>query len=432
MRRGWRCPGWWLRLTGNGTPPRRLLIISPPHSYRISPYLRAAERLNVEAIVGSSGRQSLITEVATGIQLPLEQPVAAIEIAVAALAKVRVAAVLGTDDNTVELAGRIAARLSLPHNSPDALRLTRRKDLGRAALQVAGLPVPDHLLIELTKPLRPQLSRLFYPAVIKPLALSGSRGVLRVDSPATALTACKRIAAIVADQADAMERSCLLAERYLPGDEVAVEGFLQAGKLELLAVFDKPELLEGPYFEESYYVTPSRIDLKLQEQMRLLVEQVSSVYGLRQGPIHAELRLNSDGIWPIEVAARTIGGECARLFKLGSDMGLEELVIARALGLSQSPPTTEGAAGVLMIPIPKAGVLRRVEGVLAASQVPGIEALELAIREGYELVPLPEGSRYLGFIFARADSAAAVEAALREAHSRLKVVVAPLLHLATA
>ena len=149
--------------------------------------------------------------------------------------------------------------------------------------------------------------------------------------------------------------------------------------------------------------------------------------GLQEGPIHAEVRLDGSAAVILEVAARTIGGDCARLLQFGTGHGLEDLVIAHALGKSLPVEPQEGAAGGLMIPISTAGILRRVEGIGGARAVPFIEDIVISIREGYELVPLPEGGSYLGFIFAHAPTPEQAEAALRQAHEQLRVVVAPLM-----
>lgn len=218
----------------------------------------------------------------------------------------------------------------------------------------------------------------------------------------------------------------LLAEDFVPGVEVAVEGLLDDGELHVLAIFDKPEPLDGPYFEETYYVTPSRLAKSIQTRLRREIAQACRAYGLREGPIHAECRINSEGVWILEVATRTIGGLCGRLFRYGVGYGLEELVLAQALGHSLPVNVKRSGAGVLMIPVPQAGILRRVEGVMAAQRVPYIDEVVIQLREGYELVPWPEGSSYLGFIFARAPTPALAEAALRQAHRCLNIVVAPL------
>jgi biotin carboxylase len=256
--------------------------------------------------------------------------------------------------------------------------------------------------------------------------MSASRGVIRVNSRDELLRACARIERILDGDAHGEEGRYLLVERFIPGFEVAVEGLLSAGELEILAVFDKPDPLDGPFFEETYYVTPTRLDGATQVTLRTRILEACRAYGLTHGAIHAECRINDEGVWILEVASRTIGGLCGRLLRFGTGYGLEELVLMHALGEPLAPRRQGGAAGVLMIPIPRAGILRRVEGLMAAERVPHIEEVRIEVREGYEIVPLPEGASYLGFIFARAPNAAEAERALRAAHAHLRIVVAPL------
>lgn len=407
----------------------RVLLVALPNSYRIGAYVAAAQRLGLDILVVSEGEHSLVSAVAAGLHLNLRAP-DALERLMEAVAGGGVAGVVATDDATVELAGGIAAKLALPHNPPKAARLSRRKDLARIALTRVGLPVPEFTVLDLRRPLAPQLDGIRFPCVVKPVALSASRGVIRADDPDGLQAACERIRAILAEEGDLtdFESRTLLVEAFIPGREVALEGMLEDGRLRVLALFDKPDPLDGPYFEETYYVMPGRLSGAERERVEQRVQQACHAYGLRHGPVHGELRLSADGeAWILEVASRTIGGQCARLLRFGTGYGLEELVLAQAVGRRLEEKRMDGGAAVLMIPTPRAGVLRRVEGVLAARNVPYVEDLEISIRDGYELVPLPEGGRYLGFIFARAPDPYQAEAALRRAHAELRVVVAPVL-----
>jgi biotin carboxylase len=265
--------------------------------------------------------------------------------------------------------------------------------------------------------------------VLKPLSLSASRGVIRVDNVHALHTACARIERILAGEGirDRFAASHLLVESFVPGPEVAVEGLLRGGRLSVLAIFDKPDPLDGPFFEETYYITPSRHDQDIRTRIIRRVEEACQAMGLREGPVHAEVRISAGEGVILEVAARTIGGDCARLLHFGTGQALEDLVISHAVGRPLPLVPQEGGAGVLMIPIPEAGILRRIEGMAAARAVPWIDDVLISIREGYELVPLPEGAAYLGFIFAHAPTPAAAEAALRASHAKLKFVVAPLM-----
>lgn len=441
MRRVRRGGGRWRRLrlnAGRGVdshssdPGRipRVLLVAHHQSYRIPAYQSAAAGLGVRVVIASQGKHSVIPAIAGGIHIEFDDADEAVTRIVDAGAAQAFDAIVACDDLTLEVATRAAARLGLAHNPLPAVGAARRKDLAREMLQAAGLPVPRFRCLDLTRAIAPQIVGLDYPCVIKPVAMAASRGVIRVDSEEDLLATLPRVAAIVADAVLPDERERVLVESFLPGVEVAVEGLLSDGRLNVLAVFDKPEPLDGPFFEESYYVTPSRLPPALLARATARLAEACAAYGLREGPVHGEMRLHDGDAWILEVAARTIGGDCARLLTFGAGRSLEELVLRHALGRPLELAPAGGAAGVLMIPTPAAGTLRRVEGVLEAQRVPGIEDLLIAVREGYELTPLPEGGTYLGFVFARADTPDQVEQALREAHARLNIVIAPTLPIA--
>ena len=408
------------------THARRVLLIAPYASYRTVPFVEAAQALGVEVVIASHDRSALVAADSRGVHIDMGDPDAAMHTLLAAAQQTPFSAVIGTDDASTELAARVCAVLALAHNPPAAVQLARRKDLARACLARAGIMVPHYQRIDLREDWLSQCAEIAFPCVVKPVALSASRGVIRVNNPEELERAINRVQRLLTTVQEITERDTLLVEAFISGAEVAVEGLLTAGNLTVLAIFDKPDPLEGPYFEETYYITPSRQPQAVQQ---LIVQQVSAAcraYGLRTGPVHAECRINAQGVWILEVAARTIGGLCARLLRFGTGYGLEELVLAHALGLPVSAQARAGAAGVLMIPIPAAGILRRVEGIRAAEQVAHIEEVVISVRAGNELVPLPEGASYLGFIFAHAPTPAAAEAALRAAHARLNIVIAPL------
>ena len=401
-------------------------------------YLEAARDLGIGMLVASEGEHSLVPGIEDGLRVDFADPGAVIEQVVSAHRDRPVAGVVATDDGTVEIANRAAAALGLAHNAPSAARITRRKDLARAALAAAGLPVPAVRRVELRRPLGSQLAGVEFPCVVKPLALSASRGVIRADDPPGLEAACRRAGAIARAAAVASagteERDALLVESFVPGPEIALEGMLAGGKLSVLAIFDKPDPLDGPFFEETIYVTPSRLPRPVQALAAERVRAGCAAYGLTEGPVHAELRLHDGDAWIIEIAARTIGGDCARLFTFGSGTSLEHLVLQRALGrgLDVAFRDSGRAAGVLMIPTPGAGTLRRVEGVMAASRIPGICEVSVTVREGYELTPLPEGGTYLGFVFALGDDPAGVEESLRRAQETVRAIVAPSLAVEVA
>ena len=405
---------------------KRILLIAPPNSYRLAPYIRAAKELGIELLVASEGEYSLTTEVAFGLHIDLRNYQQALETIVAAARQKPFAGVIATDDYIVELVALVAQALGLLHNLSESAQIARRKDLARQVLQNARLPVPKFKLINFQEELDTQLEDMGFPCVLKPLALSASRGVIRVDNKAAYLEACQRIKKIIAHENNLFERSHILAEQYLPGIEIAVEAILSADEYYGITIFDKPEPLQGPFFEESYYITPSQLELPLQDKIHKLVAEACIAYGLKTGPIHAELRIDGEKLWIIEVAARTIGGECAQLLEYTTGHSLEALVISNAMGRFLKPEAVDQCVGVLMIPTPKSGMLRRIEGLLEAGKIKYIEAINISIGEGHELVQLPEGASYLGFIFARAPTAVEVESALRAAHALLNIVVALL------
>ena len=337
------------------------------------------------------------------------------------------AAVVAPDDATVELAGRVASELGLAGNPPGAARLSRRKDLARACLAAAGVRVPEFRVLDLRRPL--ELSGISFPCVVKPIAMSASRGVIRADDAAELAAAVERVRAIASGSRDEEERSLLLVESFVPGPEVAVEGLLQDGRLEVLAIFDKPDPLDGPFFEEGIYVTPSRLGRVAEERIVECVRRAVAAFGLVAGPVHAELRWNAGEAWLLEAAARTIGGECSRLLRFRAGHSLEEVVLAAAMGRRLPRGLDSAAAGVMMLPTPRPGTLRRVEGVLDALGVPGVDEVSISAGTGAELVPLPEGGAYLGYVFARGETPGGVESSLREAAGRLRIVIAPMWRL---
>ncbi len=406
---------------------KRLLLIAPHSSYRIAAYLHAAARLGIEVKIAAQGEHTLVNQSSHGIHINLQDPDAALETLLQVASGTPFDAILATDDHTVELAARVAASLGLTHNPASAAQLSRRKDLARARLKAAGLPVPEHRRLDLDQPMTEQLNGFPFPLVVKPIALSASRGVIRCDNEQQLIAAIQRIrSTILTDVESVEERRYLLLERYLPGIEVAVEGLLNHGRFTPITVFDKPDPLVGPYFEETYYITPSRLAEPVQRAILQRVAQGCAAYGLSHGPVHAELRWHNNEAWIVEIAARSIGGECARLLQMGSGQTLEEIIINQAIGGEFHIDAQSEASGVLMIPTPEAGILRRIEGVSEAQKVELIEELRLWKREGHELTMLPEGSSYLGFMYARGETPAAVEHALRTAHAKLNIVVAPL------
>jgi hypothetical protein len=266
--------------------------------------------------------------------------------------------------------------------------------------------------------------------VVKPVALSGSRGVMRADDSADLAAAFERLRALMQQPEVRAERNgahaIALIEGFIPGREYALEGVMHHGALQVLAIFDKPDPLDGPFFEETIYLTPSAAPDDTQRAIVDGVTRASSALGLHHGPIHAECRVNRDGVFVLEVAARPIGGLCARALRFGDLTPLEELLLRHALGEDPAAYQREdSASGVMMIPIPKRGMLRHVAGIDEARTIDGIDEIHITAKPDQLLLPLPEGASYLGFIFARAARAALIEQALRAAHARLVFTIDP-------
>lgn len=406
----------------------RVLVIAPHGSYRTAPFVNAAKQLNVDVLIASQGEHSIVSDYVQGLHIDFTNESQAIETILTEAKKHAFSGIIGTDDVTTELAAHVAEKLSLPHNNPHAVKIAQRKDLARLSLKKSGVKIPEFDLLTTTKSLSEQSIQVNFPAVIKPVALSASRGVIRVNNEQELEQAVERVIKMLAEerQIDKAIREILLLEEFIPGKEVAIEAMLHNGELDVLAIFDKPDPLDGPFFEETYYITPTSFSEKIQQEIKQTVLESCQAYGLKEGPIHAECRINEKGVWILEVAARTIGGMCGRLLSLGTGYSLEELVLLHAMGKRVKIKTVETAAGVLMIPIPSAGILKRVEGLLEAQRIPFITELNIEVRDGYELVPLPEGNSYLGFIFSEAPTVEEAEKALRDAHDCLNVVIAPL------
>ena len=392
----------------------RVLLVLPAAGYRTEDFVAAARALGAEVTVASDRGQAIRGVV----RVDLTDANRAADAIVAAARRRPVDAVVAADEAGVLAAAVASARLGLRANPPEAAARTRDKLEMRRALAAAGVAQPRYAPREPGEAFAGP-----FPAVLKPRGLSGSRGVIRADDAAAAAAAAGRIRALLADP-DAI----LVAEEFTPGPEVAVEALLRDGAAEILAVFDKPDPLDGPHFPETIYVTPSRHPGEAVTAAGAAAEAAAAALGLREGPVHAELRLTPAGPVVIEVAARSIGGLCARTLRFGLGLSLEELILRHALDLPLTGRLRreQAAAGVMMLPTPAAGVLAGVGGIAAARAVPLVEDVRITIPVGGALVPLPEGDRYLGFVFARGPDPGAVEQALRAAHATLDVLVEPV------
>jgi biotin carboxylase len=397
----------------------RALLILPTATYRASDFLRAAERLGADVVVASERRQALEGVMGErALLLRLSRPDEAVEAIASVHERTPLDAVVAVDDQGVRVAALAAERLGLPGNPPAAAAATRDKAAMRRAFAEAGVTQPDFLVVPAGADVAAAARGLGFPVVVKPLSLSASRGVIRTDGEEAATSAGARVRAIAGRDAE------LLLERYVPGREVALEGLLRGGELEVLAAFDKPDPMDGPYFEETILVTPSRLPAETQARVRSLAAEAAAALGLRDGPVHAELRVDGDEVVMLELAARSIGGLCSRALRFGLGASLEEVILRHALGMPLDGLWREAAvSGVMMIPIPSAGVLEQVGGQDRARAVAGVEGLEITIPRGREVVPLPEGDRYLGFIFARGEQPDDVEWSLRKAHAKLDISI---------
>lgn len=410
------------------TARKRLLLLVSPSTYRAEAFMEAARALDVEVVRGLD----LPPQLADEWGAPLKTDFADIEAASHAIADFArehpIDAIVPVDDSATLLASHAAATLGLPNNPPEAAEAARDKGIMRAKMSAAGVPCPVFRRFHLTDDPRDIARQVSFPCVVKPLRLSGSRGVIRADDPDELVVAFERTKRILLSDGFDLTSTDILIEDFIPGFEVALEGLLTAGDLHTLTIFDKPDPLDGPFFEETIYVTPSRLAPETQEAISACVAQAAASIGLRDGPVHAELRVNEDGPWMVEIAGRSIGGLCSTVLEFGSGMRLEEILLRHALGLGVPSFDRAGpAAGVMMIPIPKKGILHKVEGEERACATPHVTGVEITARLRSPIIPLPEGSSYLGFIFARADDAATVEAALRAAHAELRFDIRPML-----
>ena len=424
----------------------RVLLLLPTTTYRTEAFVGAAQRLGVDVTVASEQPNTLTRLNPTGLlTLDFKDPQEAAQRVVDFSTTHPIDAVVPVDSQVVVAGAAISAALGLRHNSGKSATAAQDKHRMRQRLRQAGVPSPQFRLCSLDEDRAALAGRVDFPCVVKPLSLAASQGVIRADDEGQFIRAVNRLEAILQREhgmpaasdisGDGRAQSQVrppassrqfLVEQFVGGPEVALEGMLTRGDLRVLALFDKPDPLDGPFFEETIYVTPSRLAEGIQESVAQCAQKAARALELTEGPIHAELRLAKDGPSVIEVNARSIGGLCSRVLRFGTGTSLEELIIRHALEEDfEMPKRQSQAAGVMMIPTARAGRFIEVRGLDEAKAVSGIEDVTISAHLGQQLVPLPEGSRYFGFIFARADSPQAVEAALRESHSKLALVIEP-------
>ncbi len=407
-----------------------LLLLLPSMSYRGEAFLEAANKVGVSLTIGGDAPPEFLKQALKSfIPLDLYNATTAVSAVVEFAKTSPIDVVLGVNDGTAVLASTVSQALGLSSNSIDSVRAASNKQTMRSLLQQEGLTCPKFLVVGIDEKPENIIPKVTFPCVLKPLTLSGSCGVIRADDPESFQNAFTRIVHLLQSFESPEQKVAdrqILIEDFIPGIEVALEGLLIKDTFHPLALFDKPDPLNGPYFEETIYVTPSRLPPKTQTRITESLGKAARAIGLREGPVHGELRINDQDIWVIEVAARSIGGKCSRMLEFGTGKSLEELILLHALGQDlPSLDLTKGAGGVMMIPIPQEGVLERISGQKEAEQVPGVEELVMTAEPGDHLIPLPEGKRYLGFILARGEKPEEVEETLREAHRQLTVRIRP-------
>jgi biotin carboxylase len=418
---------------------RRVLLLVPARTYRAADFLLAAARMGLDLVIGSDGALPV-----GGRPIILVNPADPDASTRRVLARSGpVDAVVAADTPMLMLAATVAAQMGLPHNPPGAVRNATDKARQRQRWAAASVAQPTFRVVPASAGediIRQAAGAVGFPCVVKAVSLSASQGILRADDPAAAVTAARRIRHILA-AADQPDTEPLLVEEYLPGPELSIDAMLTDGGLTVTAIFDKPAATDGPTFEETLLVTPSRLPGQVLAAAVTTVGQAARALGLTHGPVHAELRIHDrdgqTGPAMLELAARCIGGLCSRALRLPGGSTLEELVLASALGrpvgagwsgrhcqpasaISHDPARPNG---VYMLPVPRPGVLRSIEGRDSAAAVPGIIGLTITIPVGQRVRPLPDGDRYLGFIFAEAATQREVERALTTARDQLRVII---------
>jgi hypothetical protein len=419
-------------------PSKRLLLFTAKLGYQTRSFEDAAHKLGVQLVYVTDRCHQLQDPWGDqAIAVHFETPEVAAYTVMETLRGQDVSGILALGDRSAAAAAYAARGLGVRYNHPASVEACRSKLRMKEIFRDAGLSVPWFRNLPIDPAPEPVLLGISYPCVLKPLSLSASQGVVRANNREEFLAAASRVRRLLQSPEILATREAnldrVLVEGYIPGREVAVEGLLTEGALSILAIFDKPDPLEGPYFEETIYVTPSRLPESVQHAIEKCARDAARALGLSHGPIHAEFRVNGNDVWPLEVAPRPIGGLCARALRFSFDapsdpVGLAELLIRHALELpGWNSPRERIASGVMMIPVPKSGILEGVSGEEAARSIPGITELSITARLHDAIAAWPEGSSYLGFLFARGGTPEKVELALREAHEKLSFTITPVL-----
>lgn len=403
---------------------KRVLLLVPAITYRATDFVAAARRLGLDVVIGSDGALPLGGQPV--VRVDPDDPGGSAQRLKSTIGPVD--SVVAVDSQMLPLAARLAAELGLAHNPVASVEAAADKSLQRQSWMAHGISQPAFRILPADandEALTGAARTLGFPCVVKPVSLSGSRGVIRADDGAGVLAAAQVIRGILAEIGRLGEP--IVIEEFVPGWELSIDGLLTEGALAVTAIFDKPDMPDGPTFEETMLVTPSRLAAPLLARACRLAEQAATALGLRYGPIHAELRIDTraggERLVMLELAARSIGGLCSRSLRFAEGVSLETLILENSLGGRHSPPGMAGAAGVLMLPVERAGILQRIDGQTDALAVPGITGLSITIPLGQAMRPLPWGDRYLGFLFAAGREIGEVETALRDACRKLQVVI---------
>jgi biotin carboxylase len=418
----------------NNAKKKRLLILASKLGYQTGGFAEAAEKLGVDVVFGTDRCHKLDDPWGdSALPLHFERPREAADEIARELHDKPPDGIIALGDRPTPAAAFAAAAFGIAGNPPDAVEACRNKLRQREILAAAGLPVPEFYSFSLSDDVSSALPRVKFPCVLKPLGLAASQGVVRANNADEFERGVERIRMLLTSPEIQVLREPgldrLLVENYIPGGEVAIEGLLTEGRLRILAIFDKPDPLEGPYFEETIYVTPSRLPKEMQAAIEDCAGRTVRALGLVTGPIHAEFRVNENGPWVLEMAPRPIGGLCSRALRFGAErISLEELLVRHALGLGGSELAREEAAsGVMMIPVPRSGIFEGAEGVEQTELIAGIDEIRITARLKDYVAAWPEGSSYLGFIFAHGEKPADAERTLRAAHAKLRFRFSPRL-----
>ena len=419
---------------------KRVLLLATTTGYQTRMFADAASRLGIELLYATDRCDHLENPWRdNAIPVRFHEEWRSVDSILKAVDQNPPDAVIAVGDRPTVMAAYLTRLLGLPGHPPEAATAARDKRLTREKLKAAGLPTPSYITVPMLIDPSALLDQMEMPVVVKPTVLSASRGVIRADDALSFVTAFDRVRRLLQSkevrELRDPEADVIQIEEYIPGVEYALEGVLENGRLTTLALFDKPDPLDGPFFEETIYVTPSRATAVTQRRIEQAVAEAIRALGLHHGPVHAECRVNARGVYVLEVAARPIGGLCAkalRFEKAGISIAFEEYLLRHALGEPMAGWLREAAASaVMMIPIPRSGVYRSVDGVEIAAEVDGVDAVHITAKADQRFLALPEGASYLGFIFARSATPGAAERAVRDAHARLRFTIDPLLPIAS-